>query len=269
MNRYGLMAAGVAMTVALFGGAYWAGTAVASPPPVARVPSVPVQTLASHGAKRGGLRCLDARVLRVLTRDTARALHLSPRTFRQDLARGKNPAMLAVSEGSTATALETTVTTELSARVKNAEAAGRISAARATALEARLAVRVDHFVTMPSARLRLHARWQVRVRARRMLLRDAARSLHMTPSALRADLRQGESLATIASAHGSSAAALESALIADVRSVLAHAVASGHLRAARAARLEKILPARIDRLVTATPRAGAHPTPRPAAPNVS
>ncbi len=269
MNRYGLMAAGVAMTVALFGGAYWAGTAVASPPPVARVPSVPVQTLASHGAKRGGLRCLDARVLRVLTRDTARALHLSPRTFRQDLARGKNPAMLAVSEGSTATALETTVTTELSARVKNAEAAGRISAARATALEARLAVRVDHFVTMPPARLRLHARWQVRVRARRMLLRDASRSLHMTPSALRTDLREGESLATIASAHGSSAAALESALIADVRSVLAHAVASGHLRAARAARIEKILPARIDRLVTATPRASAHPTPRPAAPNVS
>ncbi len=269
VKRYALMAAGAAMTAALLGGAYWAGTVVASPSPSAKVPSAPVHTLSSHGARTRTSHCLYSRSLRILTHDTARALHLSPQAFRKDLASGKTPATLAVGEGSSATALETTLTTELSAHVKKAQAAGRLSASRAATIEAHISARVDHFVTNPPAVLRWSGRRLARFRARMLLLRDTARALKMTPAGIRADLHQGESLAAIASAHGSSAAALESTLIADATSVIQHAVTVGRLTAARAARIEKMLPARIDRLVTATPRSGAHPTGTPAAPNVS
>lgn len=90
------------------------------------------------------------------------------------------------------------------------------------------------------------------------LIADAAKALNLTSSQLMVDLKSGESLATIASQHGSSASALESTLLADAKSSVQSALADGRLTTAEASQIESRLGALVDRLVTATPGEFSH-----------
>jgi hypothetical protein len=94
-------------------------------------------------------------------------------------------------------------------------------------------------------------RW---LRAHRRSLRAqglavSASTIGITPQALRADLKSGKSVAQVASANGSSAAAVESALTKAADDAVAKAQSAGELTSAQASAIEARLPARIDKAV--------------------
>ena len=243
MNRYALFALGTASVAVIFGGVYWLGGVVAAAPPTAS--SVPARTLASLNGRPMMRPHAGPRVLRFLARETAAALNIRPRTLMSDLAAGQTPAAIAVSEGSSASALEATLTTDLTNWVSHAVTIGRLSQTRAAKREARIPTLVDRFVTQQPPR-------RPRLAPGLALFKDAAQALNLNGATLRGELRQGESLATIAAQHGSSAAALESTLTADVEAALQKAVSAGKMSETRATAIEQHLPARIDRFVTRT-----------------
>ena len=94
-------------------------------------------------------------------------------------------------------------------------------------------------------------RW---LRAHRRSLRAqglavSASTIGITPQALRADLQSGKSVAQVASANGSSAAAVESALTAAADKAVTRAETAGKLTSTQASAIEARLPARIDKIV--------------------
>ena len=111
---------------------------------------------------------------------------------------------------------------KMTARVDAALAKGRISAARAARLKARIA---QGAVCRPLA---VHA-----LLAKGRMLRSAARFLAVSPRELRAEL-PGTSLAALAAAQGKSVEALEAAMVAPAKARLARAVATGRITQARA-----------------------------------
>jgi uncharacterized membrane protein len=77
----------------------------------------------------------------------------------------------------------------------------------------------------------------------------SATTIGITPQALRADLKAGASIATVAAAHGSSAAAVESALTTAVDGAVTRAETAGTLTSAQSSAIQAKVPARIDKLV--------------------
>ena len=77
----------------------------------------------------------------------------------------------------------------------------------------------------------------------------SAKTIGITPQALRADLRSGESIAQVASANGSSAAAVEAALTTAADNAVKQAETAGKVTATQATVIEARLPARIDKAV--------------------
>ena len=92
--------------------------------------------------------------------------------------------------------------------------------------------------------LRLH-----RKDLRREGLSISASTIGITPQALRADLKSGQSIAQVAAAHGSSASAVESALTKAADAAVQQAETAGTLTATQAAKVEARVPARIDKAV--------------------
>jgi D-Tyr-tRNAtyr deacylase len=84
--------------------------------------------------------------MRDLLTDTAGALHLSVPTLMADLRAGKTPADLAVSQGTTAAALETTLEQELTGQITAAVKAGTLSATLGQRLTEELSVLVPAWV---------------------------------------------------------------------------------------------------------------------------
>ena len=77
----------------------------------------------------------------------------------------------------------------------------------------------------------------------------SASTIGITPQALRADLKSGKSIAQVAAANGSSAAAVESALTTAADGAVTKAETAGKLTSTQAAAIEARLPARIDKIV--------------------
>ncbi len=95
--------------------------------------------------------------------------------------------------------------------------------------------------------------------SRNNVMQRIAQDLHVTAASLKADRRAGESLASIAQAHGSSASALEATLLAQAQARLNQAEAAGHMTAAQVSARNSHLSTMIDHLVTMTPRShGRH-----------
>jgi len=77
----------------------------------------------------------------------------------------------------------------------------------------------------------------------------SAKTIGITPQALKADLKSGKSIAQVASANGSSGAAVESALTTAADNAVNQAESDGKLTSAQAAKIEAKLPPRIDKIV--------------------
>jgi hypothetical protein len=139
-------------------------------------------------------------------------------------------ARIAERRGVSVEELEANLRARFTARIDEAEKAGRISPERAAALRERVA----------SASLcagRTHAGHRLIVRG---MLGAAARFLGLDRAELRAQL-PGTSLAALAEKQGKSVSALESAMVAPAETRLDRAVASGRITQAQAdAVLEKL-----------------------------
>jgi hypothetical protein len=93
---------------------------------------------------------------------------------------------------------------------------------------------------------------------RGVLLKTAATYLGLNKDALRSDLRAGQTLSQIATAHGKSVAGLEAALVGAVKTKLDARVAAGKLTAAREQTVLARVQGLVDRLVNTQLKAGRH-----------
>lgn len=80
-------------------------------------------------------------------------------------------------------------------------------------------------------------------------LRNVAKTLKISSNTVTANLKSGQSLATIAQRTGSSAAILETTLLQDAKSQIQNAVATDHLTSAQTTRIESRLTPIIDNWV--------------------
>jgi lambda repressor-like predicted transcriptional regulator len=148
--------------------------------------------------------------------DAATSLHLSTSTLKTDLSAGQSLAAIAQAHSSSATALETALTADAKGQIQNAVSSGHLTSTEAATLESHLSPIIDNMVTNQGDMM--HGAWgHGRPFAMKGLMTNVSRSLNISNSTLRTDLKDGQSLATIAKDHGSSASALESNLVADAK----------------------------------------------------
>lgn len=173
---------------------------------------------------------------------------LELRALKAELRQGRSLAQVATARGKSVDGLEQALLTAFRAKVQAAQSAGKIDATRAQRMLERAPARIERLVnaTRPAK-----AR-PAKVRLAKGLLAVAADYLGLTRQQLAAELKQGRSLAQVATARGKSVDGLETALFNAFKAKVDAAVAAGKLDATRAQRLLERAPARIERLVNRT-----------------
>lgn len=121
--------------------------------------------------------------------------------------------------------------------------AGKITPAKAQKLER--AIAAGRPVLRPGRRM-------LPMRLRRGILVHVAKAIGITPKELMTDLRGGKTLEEVITASGKSPGTVEADLASALRARLDRAVASGHLTAAREAKILADFPARFQKLLTRT-----------------
>jgi|SRR5581483_11039941 len=176
-----------------------------------------------------------------------RYLGLSRQQLRADLAGGQTLAEITTAQGKSVSGLEQAVEAAVKARLDQAVAAGKITSQREQQILGKLPGRLDRLVSVshPGALIQ-------RGLLRRGLIRVSAAYLGLTPAQVRADLRNGQTLAQIATAQGKTTAGLEQAITDAVKTRLDNAVAAGRITAQREQQILTRLGNRLDTLVTRT-----------------
>jgi lambda repressor-like predicted transcriptional regulator len=175
---------------------------------------------------------------------------LAPKALRAELRQGRSLAQVATARGKSVDGLEQALLTAFRAKVQAAQSAGRIDATRAQRLLERAPARIEKLVNAVRAAKARGAK----VRVAKGLLGVAAEYLDLTRQQLVVELKQGRSLAQVATARSKSVDGLETALINAFKAKVDAAVAAGTLDSARAQRLLERAPARIERLMSRTLR---------------
>ncbi len=185
------------------------------------------------------------------TADTARALNISTATLKADLSKGQSLATIAQAQGSSTAALEASLTADAQSQIQSAVSSGQLTSSEATTLEAHLSAMIDKMVTAKGGMM--HSTWGLGHNMGMMgWMKNVAKSLNISNSTLRADLKDGQSLATIANAHGVSTSTLEATLLSDATAQMQKAVTSGKMTQAQATKMESHLSKTIDQMVTHT-----------------
>ncbi len=135
-------------------------------------------------------------------------------------------------------------------RIEAAKTAGRITAARAAQLEARVPAMVDKLVAATHIPGRRAA--ALRRNAARAGVKVAAGVIGISPADLAKELRAGKSIAEVATEHHVDVQTVVDAIVKAGTDKIEAAKSAGKISADRAARLEARLPAFADRLVHAT-----------------
>ncbi|PSR33929.1 MAG: hypothetical protein C7B44_14285 [Sulfobacillus thermosulfidooxidans] len=184
-------------------------------------------------------------------KDAAKALNLSTSTLKADLKAGQSLATIAQDHGSSASALESTLLSDAKAKIQAAVSAGKMTQTQATQMESHLSTMIDQMVTRTGMMPKGGA-WNHRGGFGMMgnVMSTIAKDLNISTSTLKADLKAGQSLATIAQDHGSSASALESTLLSDAQAKIQSAVSAGKLTQTQATQMESHLSTLIDQMVT-------------------
>lgn len=160
-------------------------------------------------------------------------------------------AAVAQNLGVTPARLTTAIQSAELARVQSLHAAGHLKTARLKSLTARITHRP---LTMLTLRLKMRGRHRMRPAE----MKGAATFLGMTPSALHADRKAGQSLAAIALKEGKTSSALVQAMLAPIEKHLSKEVTSGHLSSTRETAILNRETASLQRFVNAMP----HPHPK-------
>ena len=168
----------------------------------------------------------------------AAALNITRTTLRSDLRSGESLATIAQNQHMSLTSLENTLIGDAKTAIQSAVTAGKLTTSQATQIESHLAPFIDHMVTQtPRALGNQHGhRWGGPGGYGGLggLLNDASKALNISPGTLKADLKSGKSLASIAKSANLSVSQLTAKLSADIAASLQSQVQSGKLTASEA-----------------------------------
>lgn len=164
------------------------------------------------------------------------------------LRAGQSLAQIAIASGKTVAGLKAAILNAHKARLDADVAANRLTAAQAQARLAALSARIDRIVNRVGAARPGGAKRP----GGPGVLQAAATYLGLTGPELKAALRSGQSLATLATARGKSVTGLKTAMANAVKAKLDAAVAANRLTAAQAQILLARFQAQLDRIVNAT-----------------
>jgi ribosomal protein S20 len=198
------------------------------------------------------------RVIRNEVKVAATAIGVKPAVVVEGLKAGKTLATIAGEHGASAQKVIDALISDANARIDKAVAAGHLKADRAAKLKTNLSERITKFVNegRPEGHRKGHQR------ARRVIRNEvkvAATAIGVKPAVVVEGLKAGKTLATIAGEHGATAQKVIDALVTDANAHIDKAVAAGHLKADRAAKLKTNLSERITTFVNeGRPKAHSH-----------
>ena len=155
-------------------------------------------------------------------------LKLTPTALKADL-RGHTLAQVAVGQGISQGAMTAELQTLFNAKVQAAVKAGHMTQTKATATEQRVDQQLGKWMLqkhhwLQTAKHGHHKQHGKQHGTAAKLLGQAAKDLQLTRKALLADLHAGQTIAQVAAAHGSSAAALQQSLQASATQHLDKAI---------------------------------------------
>jgi hypothetical protein len=132
----------VAVGGVLLGSLAMGGVASAATPTSVTTPAAHVAGSKAHRWVRAHRKGLRAEGLDI----SATTIGITPQALKADLQSGKSIAQVASANGSSGTAVESALTSAADAFVNKAQSSGKLTAARASAVEARLPARIDKIV---------------------------------------------------------------------------------------------------------------------------
>jgi uncharacterized protein (DUF433 family) len=173
-----------------------------------------------------------------------------------ELRDGKSIADVATAHGVDPQAVVDALVQAGQERINEAVAAGTLDPERAASLEARLEERVGKLVETTKEQRR-HRRAAIRRHARNAV-ETAAETIGIVPKDLVTELRGGDTIADVATAHGVDPQAVIDALVAEANANIQAAKESGKLTDEQAARLTERAAERITHLVNEGRKARRH-----------
>jgi polyhydroxyalkanoate synthesis regulator phasin len=178
-------------------------------------------------------------------------LGLSQSELRAQLESGKTLAQIATAQGKSVSGLEDVIYSDAKADLDQAVADGKLSASEESTMLADLKAHLDDIVNGTGPHGEFHAG--------PMFGPAVASYLGLTESELRTQLESGKTLAQIATAQGKSVEGLKAAILAEAKSKLDEAVASGKLTASEEQTMLDKLQANLDDIVNNSgPPGGLH-----------
>ncbi|MGE5597716.1 MAG: hypothetical protein ACM3S1_16955 [Hyphomicrobiales bacterium] len=203
---------------------------------------------AGQGVENGRHHPIRATVQQIID-----ASGLDQQVFIDGYKDGKTINQILAENGVDSAAVQAEVLANIKSKLDQAVADGKLTQERADELYQRategLPKLMDH---TPPEHPRLH-RWVLR-QGRQGLTKSAAESIGIEVRELVSELRDGKSIADVATEHGVDVAQVEADMTADANAWVDQAVANGHLDPDRAAEIKERLPERIDRFVNRTHR---------------
>ncbi|HEY5013211.1 MAG TPA: hypothetical protein VIK61_10980 [Acidimicrobiia bacterium] len=220
---------------------------------VASATSSPGSTPASSTAAKVTVGSAAGAKLRALAFATAaKTIGISPADLLAAMKGDHSIAEVATAHSVDPKTVVDAIVSTLDARIQQAATSGRITSAQAAHLEQVVATRAPKVVDAKPQDLRKH-------RVRKAAVDVAAKTIGVTPDALRAAIASGQSVSAVATAHGVDPKTVVAALVTAGDTRIDQAVANHHLDAARAAKLKARLPEAAQRFVDFT-RGAAKPS---------
>jgi hypothetical protein len=188
---------------------------------------------------------IGPRIRRFAFSTAAKTIGITPADLLKEMTGGHSIADVAKAHGVDPQKVVDAIVSGADARIQQAVASGKITSTEGTQL--------DQLVTRDAPKL---VNATPKHLARRELVNAAidisAKTIGLTPKALRQALASGQSVAQVATAHSVSPTTVVNALVAAGNARIDKAVANHHLSAARAAKLKARLPGAAQRFVDFT-----------------
>jgi transposase-like protein len=202
-------------------------------------------TTTSRPADAGRRGTVGLRMRRLAFATAAKTIGISPTDLRKGMRGGHSIADVAKAHDVAEQTVIDAIVKAIDAGIQQATKSGRITSTQATKLEQAVATRVPKLVEATPKQLRRH-------RTVSAAIDVAAKTIGVTPRALRQAIASGQSVAAVATAHNIAPKTVVAALVTAGEARIDKAVAQHHIDAARAANLKARLPLRAQRFVDFT-----------------
>jgi hypothetical protein len=182
-----------------------------------------------------------------LLQDAAKSIGVTEQQLITDLRSGQSVSQVATAHGKTAQEVINVLVGDLTTAINSAQSSGKITASQATALKSHLTQMVTAFVdsTRPPG-------IAIRAGGEQVALQAAAKAIGVTAQQLASDIRGGQSIASVATAHKVATSAVESQVTSAVDKAIQSLEKSGRISASEAGQLTAQVSQRVDAWVTGT-----------------